>query len=744
MTKSSLFASFISCIVFANSAIAQKAPVDYVNPLIGSDAHGHVFVGASRPFGAVQLGPDNIPKGWDWCSGYHYSDSVLTGFSHTHLSGTGIGDLADILLSPYTGKIKTQPGTQDNITQGYGSHYSHEGEEVSPGYYRVQLEDYRIRVELTSTERVGFHKYTFPAGEDAHVTIDLEHGINWDRPVATYIKKIDDYTLVGYRFSKGWAPDQRLWFAIKTNKPITDLKLFDSTAAVSGTELESIKTKAVISLGNKGGKILYKVGLSPVSYEGALDNIASELPGWDFEKAKKDARDAWNKQLSVVNYTVADPNKKTVFYTAMYHAMIQPSLFNDFDKSYRGTDKKVYEKASFNNYTVFSLWDTYRTLHPLMTILQPQRESDFVNSLLAIYQQQGFLPIWPLMGGETYCMIGYPAIPVIADAILKGFTSFDIDLAYEAMKKTANQDTLGINYLKNLGYIPANKEPEAVSKAMEYAISDYSIAKVAQKLGKEDDYQYYLKRSQLYRQYFDKSVGFVRGKMSDGSWRPNFDPFEAKHRDNDYTEGNAWQYTWLAPQDPHGLIDLFGGEKAFTEKLDSLFVVTGSMGPNASPDISGLIGMYSQGNEPNHHTPYLYAYAGQQWKTAEKIRQVDKEFFTSKPDGLCGNDDCGQMSAWYVMSALGFYPVNTADGNFVFGTPLMTKASIKVSNNKSFTVLAENNNSKNIYIQSVLLNGKPYTKSYISYKEIMAGGTLKFIMGAQPNKNFGAAKADRP
>ncbi|PZP40542.1 MAG: hypothetical protein DI598_19260 [Pseudopedobacter saltans] len=574
--------------------------------------------------------------------------------------------------------------------------------------------------------------------------MDLEHGINWDRPVATYIKKLDDFTLVGYRFSKGWAPDQRLWFAIKTNKPISDLKLFDSTKEVQGTELTSIKVKAVLSLGNKGGEVLYKVGLSPVSYEGALNNIQMELPGWDFEKARKDARNAWDKQLSVVNYNTADPDRKTVFYTAMYHAMIQPSLSNDFDKSYRGTDKKVYEKASFNNYTVFSLWDTYRTLHPLMTILQPNRESDFINSLLAIYQQQGFLPIWPLMGGETYCMIGYPAVPVIADAILKDFKGFDVNLAYEAMKKTANQDTFGINYLKNLGYIPADKENESVAKAMEYAISDYSIAKVAQKLGKEDDYQYYLKRSQLYRQYFDKTVGFVRGKMSDGSWRTPFDPFEAKHRENDYTEGNAWQYTWLVPQDPYGLIALFGDDKAFTDKLDSLFNAKGSLGPNASPDISGLIGMYSQGNEPNHHTPYLYAYAGQQWKTAEKIRQIDREFFTSKPDGLCGNDDCGQMSAWYVMSALGFYPVNTADGNFVFGSPLMTKATIKVDKNKTFTVVAENNNSKNIYIQSVVLNGKPYTKTYISYKEIMAGGTLKFIMGAQPNKKFGVNKADRP
>ena len=724
--------------------MAQKAPVDYVDPLIGSDAHGHVFVGASRPFGAVQLGPDNIPKGWDWCSGYHYTDSVLTGFSHTHLSGTGIGDLADILLSPYTGKIRTEPGTQDNITSGYGSHYSHAGEEVRPGYYRVQLEDYRIRVELTSTDRVGFHKYTFPSGEEGRVTIDLEHGINWDRPVGTYIKKLDDYTLVGYRFSKGWAPDQRLWFAIKTNKPIKDLKLFDSTSEIKGNELTAIKVKAVLSLGNKGGDVLYKVGLSPVSYEGALNNIAMELPHWDFEKAKKAATDDWNKQLSVVNYDTKDADKKTVFYTALYHSMIQPSLYNDFDKSYRGTDKKVYEKAAFNNYTVFSLWDTYRTLHPLMTILQPNRENDFINSLLAIYQQQGFLPIWPLMGGETYCMIGYPAVPVIADAILKGFNGFDVNLAYEAMTKAANQDTFGINYVKKMQFIPAEKENESVAKAMEYAISDYSIAKVAQKLGKNDDYQYYLKRSQQYRQYFDKSVGFVRGKMSDGSWRTPFDPFEAKHRESDFTEGNAWQYTWLAPQDPYGLIALFGSDDAFTNKLDSLFDAKGSMGANASPDISGLIGMYSQGNEPNHHTPYLYVYAGKQWKTAEKIRQIDREFFTNKPDGLCGNDDCGQMSAWYVMSSLGFYPVNTAEGTFVFGSPLMSKATIKLEKNKSFSITAANNDSENPYIQSVLLNNKPYTKSFITYKEIMAGGTLKFIMGPTPNKLFGANKADRP
>ncbi len=743
MPKSCLLFSLFSCVVLAASVKAQKAPVDYVNPLIGSDAHGHVFVGASRPFGAVQIGPDNISKGWDWCSGYHYSDSVLVGFSHTHLSGTGIGDLGDILFSPYTGKIKTEPGTQDNITSGYGSHYNHAGEEVRPGYYRVQLEDYRIRVELTATNRVGFHKYSFPAKEEGHITIDLQHGLNWDKPIQTFIKKLDDHTLVGYRFSKGWAPDQRLWFAIKTNKPIKDLQLFDSSANVGGTELTSAKAKAVISLGNTGGDFLYKVGLSPVSYEGALNNIAQEIPGWDFEKVKDDARNDWNKSLSTIDYASPDASKKTVFYTALFHSMIQPSLFNDFDKTYRGTDKKVYEKAPFNNYTVFSLWDTYRALHPLMTIIQPQRESDFVNSILAIYQQQGFLPMWPLMGGETYCMIGYPAIPVVADAILKGFTGFDVNLAYEAMKTTANQDTLGINYVKNLTYIPADKEPESVAKAMEYAISDYSIAKVAEKLGKTDDYQYYLKRSKLYQLYFDKSVGFVRGKMSDGSWRPGFDPFEAKHRDNDYTEGNAWQYTWLVPQDANGLIRLFGSDEAFANKLDGLFNAKGSMGAEASPDISGLIGMYAQGNEPNHHTPYLYAYAGQQWKTAEKVRQIGREFFTDKPDGLCGNDDCGQMSAWYVISSLGFYPVNTADGNFVFGSPSMPKATVKVGN-KKFTVIAENNNEKNIYIQSATLNGKPYTKSYISYKEIMAGGTLKFVMGATPNKQFGFNKQDRP
>lgn len=741
--KAKSFLLLAGGLLFMDMISAQKAPVDYVDPLIGSDAHGHVFVGASRPFGEVQLGPDNIAKGWDWCSGYHYSDSVLVGFSHTHLSGTGIGDLGDILLSPYTGKIKTEPGTQDNITSGYGSHYSHAGEEVHPGYYRVQLEDYRIRVELTSTDRVGFHKYSFPAGEEGRVTIDLQHGLNWDKPVATFIKKLDDYTLVGYRFSKGWAPDQRLWFAIKTNKPIQDLKLFDSSAQISGSELTAIKIKAVISLGTKGGDVLYKVGLSPVSYEGALNNIAQEIPGWDFEKVKGEARNDWNKSLSVINYATADPVKKTVFYTALFHAMIQPSLFNDFDKTYRGTDKKVYEKANFNNYTVFSLWDTYRTLHPLMTIIQPQRESDFINSLLAIYQQQGFLPIWPLMGGETYCMIGYPAVPVIADAILKGFTGFDVDLAYEAMKKTANQDTLGIQYVRNMTYIPGDKENESVAKAMEYAVSDYSIAKVAEKLGKKEDYDYYLKRSKLYQLYFDKSVGFVRGKMSDGSWRTPFSPFEARHRENDYTEGNAWQYTWLAPQDPYGLISLFGSDAAFVNKLDSLFTVKGSLGAEASPDISGLIGMYAQGNEPNHHTPYLYVYAGQQWKTAEKVRQIGQEFFTDKPDGLCGNDDCGQMSAWYVMSSLGFYPVSTAEGTFAFGSPQMSKATVKVDK-KTFTVIAENNSDKNIYIQSVTLNGKTYSKSYISYKEITAGGTLKFVMGATPNKQFGANRADRP
>ncbi|UAY54581.1 GH92 family glycosyl hydrolase [Arachidicoccus terrestris] len=718
--------------------------LQYVDPYIGSAAHGHVFVGASVPFGAVQVGPTNITQGWDWCSGYNYSDSVVRGFSQLHLSGTGIGDLGDVLMMPYLGPLRTMTGTQQDPTSGYSAHYSHANEQVAPGYYSVKLSDNDIQVQITASQRVAYQKYDFPGTDSARVIIDLEQGIGWDAPVKTHIARLNDTTLVGYRFSKGWANDQRLWFAIRSSEPINRWDVFDSSAFKSNNSLTAVRTKGIISYGKDLKSVSFKIGISPVSSEGAIANIDAEIPHWDFEAAKENAQDSWRKALAKIKIETPDTAKKRVFYTALYHSMIDPALFNDHDGSYRGTDKKVYEKADFQNYSVFSLWDTYRALNPLYTLIERDRVVDFVKSMLAIYQQQGKLPVWHLMGNETNCMVGYSAAPVIADAIVKGIDGFDTDLAMEALVKTANTDEFGLNYLKKLGYIPADKENEAVSKALEYAVDDGSIALAAKKLGKQDIYDTFSKRAQYYKRYFDSTTGFMRGVMSDGHFRTPFNPFQSVHRENDYTEGNAWQYIWLVPQDVHGLIGLFGGDAAFAKKLDSLFIVKGDMGAEASPDISGLIGMYAQGNEPEHHVPYLYDYAGQPWKAAEKVNEIATKFYTDKPDGLCGNDDCGEMSGWYVLSSLGFYQVNPANGIFVFGTPFFDKATVDVGGGKSFTVIARELTGKNIYIQAVKLNGKPYAKSYITYKDIISGGTLEFTMGATPNKDFGTAPSDRP
>ncbi|MDP4209034.1 MAG: GH92 family glycosyl hydrolase [Bacteroidota bacterium] len=722
----------------------------YVDPFIGTGYHGHVFLGAHVPFGAVQVGPTNFIRGWDWCSGYHYSDSIVTGFSQLHLSGTGIGDLGDVLITPFTGSLKTSPGTEKNPFSGYSSKYSHTEEVAKPGYYSVVLKTYGIKAELTASERVGFHKYTFPENKQSHIAINLEDGIGWDAPVETFLKKVDAQTYTGYRFSKGWANDQRVYFAIKLSKPVDDLKLFDAQKAVDGNSAKGKAITGILSFATqKGEEVMLKVGISPVSEQNALNNIDAEVSGWDFTQTSVDAYKVWNRELGKVQVAGSDIHNLRTFYTAVYHLYTAPVLFNDHNKDYRGTDKKVYVNPGFNNYSIFSLWDTYRAAQPLFTILQPERVNDMVNSLLAIYKQQGKLPIWPLMGSETDCMVGYSAVPVIADAYFEGFNGFDLQVAFDAMKSSSTRDDYGVKYLKERGYIPADKEPESVSKALEYCISDWCIAQMAKKLGKTADYEIYSKRALLYRQYFDSSTKFMRAKLDNGDFRPLLNPIEPSiiidgKEWKDYTEGNAWQYTWLVPQDVEGLIKLFDGENAFISKLDSLFVVKGDLGKNAPPDISGLVGQYAQGNEPSHHITYLYAYAGQQWKTAGKTRYIMRELYSDKSDGLCGNEDCGQMSAWYIFSAMGFYPVNPANSAFVFGSPLFSSITIKVPGGKQFMLKANNNSTQNIYIQSARFNGKPYTKSFITYKEIMQGGTLEFEMGATPNKKFGAGANDRP
>jgi predicted alpha-1,2-mannosidase len=728
-----------SCISYA------QLPVEYVDPFIGSGFHGHVFLGANVPFGAVQLGPVNLSEGWDWCSGYHYSDSTIIGFSHTHLSGTGIGDLGDILFMPTTGEVKLSKGSIKNLKNGYTSLFSHKEETARPGYYSVMLQRYNIKTELTASTRVGFHQYTFPASSSSHIIIDLVEGIGWDKATDTYIKQLNDSTLVGYRFSKGWAPDQRIYFAAIFSKTFNKLSLYKNQTIQTGNVVIGDSVKAVADFITKQDEIIkVKVGISPVSTENALMNIEAEIPHWNFNRVVNEANEKWNNELTKVIIKTNDEKRKKVFYTALYHTMIAPSVFNDFNGDYYGTDKQVHRNASFTNLTTFSLWDTYRSASPLYTILEPERVSDMVNTMLAIYQQQGRLPVWHLMGNETNTMPGNSAIQVIADAYLKGIKDFDISLAYEAVKATAMQDIRGLKFVKQYGFIPADSMVESVAMGMEYAIGDGCIALMAKQMNKQNDYLYFTKRAGYYKNYFDSSTTFVRGRVSLNKWREPFSPFISRHMKDDFSEGNAWQYTWLAPHDVKGLIKLLGGDRSFIKKLDSLFVAKGYMGAEVSNDITGLIGQYAHGNEPGHHIIYLYPYAGEPWKTADKVRYILDSLYTDKPDGLCGNEDVGQMSAWYVFSSLGFYPVHPAGGIYVFGSPVIDKATIDVGNNKKFHMVVKNNTAANKYIQRTSLNGKPYTKSYLLHSDIMNGGELIIEMGNKPSKTWGIPASNRP
>jgi predicted alpha-1,2-mannosidase len=713
----------------------------YVDPYIGTGDHGHVFLGANVPFGLVQLGPTNYSQGWDWCSGYHITDSTIIGFGHMHLSGTGIGDLGDISLMPATGEVTLERGTPGEPESGIYSLFSRSTERVKPGYYAVHLNRFHVDVELTATKRVGFHKYTFPESTDARIIIDLEHGIGWDRPAEGLVTQENDTVISGYRYSKGWAKDQRIYFTAVFSKPMKDFRFeevehdSDKRIAPHGRVFDkriSVAPYGQVFFNTKEKEEIYvKVALSPVSIENAKLNMQAELPDWDFNRTVAAADAAWNEELNKIDFQTTDDKTTRIFYTALYHTMIAPSEFCDVNKDYFGTDQQIHRQAAFTNYTTFSLWDTYRAAHPLLTLIHPEKMTDIIQTMLAIYREQGKLPVWHLMGNETDCMVGNPGISVVADAVLKGVAGFDREFAYEAMKKSAMLDERGQNWMREYGYIPFDKENESVAKTLEYAIADWSIAQVAKELGKPEDADYFLQLSKAYAYYFDPSVGFLRGRDSEGHFRASFDPFHSVHGEHDYTEGTGWQYVWLAPHDVEGLAGLFGSREAFVRKLDSLFIVTGDMGEYASPDISGLIGQYAHGNEPGHHILYLYACVGKPEKTAEKVRQVLNELYTDQPAGLCGNEDVGQMSAWYVLSALGFYQVEPAGGKYVFGSPVMDQATLRVADGKTFRIIAKNNSATNLYIQSVTLNGQPYDLPYIDYKDIAAGGTLEFVMSAK-------------
>jgi predicted alpha-1,2-mannosidase len=716
----------------------------YVDPYIGSGFHGHVFVGASVPFGAVQLGPTNISEGWDWCSGYHISDSTIIGFQHTHLSGTGIGDLGDISFMPTTGPIKVVKGTIENPQSGYVSLFSHKDEVVKPGYYKVKLKRYDIGVELTASTRVGMHKYTFPASESAHIVIDLKEGIGWDESTDTYIKQVDKNTIEGYRFSNGWAAAQRIYFTAVFSKPIKSFAVYNDNESREGTQLSGKRVKGVINFETTKGEAVYvKVGISPVSSANAMLNIKAEIPGWDFNQVIANADKAWNAQLAKINIKTDSLSQFKKFYTAFYHTMIAPSIFNDVNGDYWGTDKKVHKSIGFNNVTTFSLWDTYRANNPLFTIIQPNHVNDMINSMLAIYQQQGTLPVWHLMANETNTMPGNSALPVVADALLKGYKGFDTNLAYEALKATAMADSRGLKFVKSLGYIPADSIAESVSKGLEYAIDDWCVAQVAKKMGKPDDYAYFSKRAGYYKNYYDQQTGFMRGRLSQNQWRTPYSPFISIHERGDFSEGNGWEYTFMVPHDVEGMIKMLGGKDKFNKKLDSLFTAEGDMGESKSPDVSGLIGQYAHGNEPGHSMAYLYDYAGQPWKTAEKVRFILDNFYTDKTDGIIGNEDVGQMSAWYVLSALGFFPVNPANGLYVFGSPTVEEATLVLGKNKTFQITVKNNGPKNKYINAMKLNGVNYTKTYFKHTDIMNGGKLEITMGSKPGTIWGVGDANK-
>jgi len=733
--------TFLSC--------KKNEPVSlttYVKPLIGTSGHGHTFPGATVPFGMVQLSPDTYNEGWDWCAGYHYSDNSIMGFSHTHLSGTGRGELLDVLMMPTTGAVQFDPGTRENPDSGYRSRFSHQNEVSKAGYYSVMLDDYQIKAEITATQRAGFHRYTFGKDEKANLIIDMAHSFKTDSILNGTIKIINDTLIVGSHQSKGWGEGtEKYWvqhevfFAARLSKPIkassfwVDGKIVENVKDVQG---KFVKTNLVFDIA-KNKQLLIKVGISGVDVDGAIKNVDGEIQNWNFDQVVENADKTWNETLK--SFQVNDENQanKETFYTAVYHACVAPFTASDVDGRYMGFDHKIQKASAFTMTTGLSLWDTFRAANPLYTIIAPSKTTDIINSMLVQYNQYGLLPIWPLCNSETNCMIGYHSIPVIVDAYLKGIGGFDAEKAFEAMKKSAMQDDFDVQYLKEYNYIPRDlAHTESVARTLEYAFDDYCIAIMAQKMGKTDDYNYFSKRGQAFKNLFDTSIGFMRGKDSKGVFRPDFDPYNAVNATSDFIEGNSWQYTWFVPQNIQALIDGMGGKAGFVSKLDTLFSVSSKMDKDTPMDVSGLIGQYAHGNEPSHHVAYLFNYGDAPWKTQERIHQIMTTLYSNQPDGLCGNEDMGQMSAWYVFSAIGFYPVNPGDGRYVFGKPQFAEVLVNVQDNKTFTIKATNLSKQNIYIQKVILNGKESDKGYLTHQELMAGGSLEFQMSDKPGKIF--------
>jgi len=725
----------------------QKHLTKYVDTFIGTSGHGHTYPGATVPFGMLQVSPDNGISAWDWSSGYHYSDSIVIGFSHLHLSGTGIGDLYDIRFMPVNKKVDlTKPiKSRDDIP--YKSSYVHSQEFSEAGYYSTYLKDHDIKVELSSDLRTAFHKYNYKKNDPQTIVIDLGYAINWDKTTKSYIEIEDKFTVSGYRYSTGWAKNQKVFYVAKFSKAIVDYDLVKEGKYVDkSNKVLGVKTSVQLFFNEKNkSEIQVKVGVSSVSIENAKENIAHHKGHFDFDEIKEKANSNWNNKLSKIIVTTDVDSLKTKFYTALYHTQIAPVTFSDKNGEFRKSNDSVVKVNNFTTYSTLSLWDTFRAEQPLLTILEPEKVADIVNSMLVYYEDRKVLPVWTLYANETNTMTGYHSIPVIAEAYLKGIKGFDISRAYEAMKNTMMQDERGLSYYKKYGYIPYNLLDESVTITLEYAYNDWCVAQIAKALGKDKDYNYFLNRSKAYQYLFDKETGFMRGKSEKGdTWHKPFDPKYSAHRINaDYTEGNAWQHSWFVLHDTKKLIEMHGGDDKFSIKLEQLFTETSDItGDNVSADISGLIGQYAHGNEPSHHIAYMFNYANKPWKTQYWVREILKTQYFATPEGLSGNEDCGQMSAWYVFSAMGLYPYNPVSGEYQIGSPLFEKSIIKMSDSVNFTIIAENTSSDNIYIQSATLNGKGFNRTYITHNEMMQGGTLHFLMGSKPNKNWGILKRE--
>ena len=717
---------------FSQSSESKTDYTQLVNPFIGTDFTGNTYPGAQAPFGMVQLSPDNGLAGWDRISGYFYPDSTIAGFSHTHLSGTGAGDLYDVLFMPVTLPYKEAQGEL-----GIHSKFSHQDEEASAGYYRVKLQDYNINVELTATPRCGVQRYTFPKAESM-VILNLKKAMNWDFTMDSQIEVVDSCNIRGYRFSEGWARGQKLYFATRFSRPFKSMEMDEAEIKLKGEKVGTSKIARFMFDTEEGEQVTIVTALSGVSMEGAVKNLDAEAPHNDFDKYLADAKADWNKQLQRIDVTGGNDDDRVNFYTALYHSMIAPTIYSDVDGQYYGPDKQVHQADGWVNYSTFSLWDTFRAAHPLFTYTEPERVGDMVQSFIAFYEQNGRLPVWNFWGSETDMMIGYHAVPVIVDAYMKGIGNFDAEKALEACIATSNIDEYrGIGSYKKNGYIPYNvtdkynSENWSLSRTLEYAFDDFCIAEMAQKMGKTDIANEYYKRSQNYRNVFNPATGFMQPIDDKGVFQPNFNPDE-------YTahicESNAWHYFWSVQHDIKGLVSLTGGQEKFAAKLDSMFTYVPAGNEELPIFSTGMIGQYAHGNEPSHHVIYLYNKVRQPWKAQKYAAQVMHELYFNAPAGLCGNEDCGQMSAWYVFSAMGFYPVNPVSGEYEIGTPLFPEMRLNLGNGKTFTVLAPNVSRENIYIQSVKVNGQPYDKSYITHQQIVDGATVEFVMGNQPGE----------